>query len=161
MKRDEFLRADDRFMWVMDTFLDQQSGYFFEMNPSGLMADSLMGAGGGQSREWDGIWDAQVLRSDLGWTIELEIPFRTLNFDPDGTAWGVNFQRTIRRKNEENLWTSHQRNQGLRSMSTAGIAPHRHGGGQPGPRPGRQAVRDGDRCRVPGPGGAYAARWRR
>ncbi|HCH37557.1 MAG TPA: hypothetical protein DEU67_06000, partial [Acidobacteria bacterium] len=26
MKRDEFLRADDRFMWVMDTFLDQQSG---------------------------------------------------------------------------------------------------------------------------------------
>ncbi|HAK56385.1 MAG TPA: hypothetical protein DCP38_13050, partial [Acidobacteria bacterium] len=51
MKRDEFLSADDRFMWVMDTFLDRQSGYFFEMNPSGLMADSLMGAGGGQSRE--------------------------------------------------------------------------------------------------------------
>ena len=25
-KRDEFLRADDRFMWPLDTFLDQQSG---------------------------------------------------------------------------------------------------------------------------------------
>ena len=121
MKRDEFLRGDDRFMWVMDTFLDQQSGYFFEMNPSGLMADSLMGAGGGQSREWDGIWDATVLRSDLGWTLEIEIPFRTVNFDPNGTAWGVNFQRTIRRKNEENLWTGHERNQGLRRMSNAGL----------------------------------------
>ena len=109
MKRDEYLRADDRFMWVMDTFLDRQTGYFFEMNPSGLMADSLMAPGGG-NRNWDGIWDAKVLRSDLGWTIELALPFRTLNFDPNGTAWGVNFQRTIRRKNEENLWTGHMRN---------------------------------------------------
>lgn len=121
MKRDEYLRADDRFMWVMDTFLDQQSGYFFEMNPSGLMADSLMGSGGAQSREWDGIWDAKALRSELGWTLEIKIPFRTLNFDPDGTAWGINFQRTIRRKNEENLWTGYLRNQQLRQMSNAGL----------------------------------------
>ena len=121
MKRDEFLRADDRFMWTMDTFLDQQSGYFFEMNPSGLMADSLMGAGGGNDRACDGIWDAQVRRSEVGWTIELEIPFRTLNFDPEAPAWGINFQRTIRRKNEENLWTGHERNQGLRRMPNAGL----------------------------------------
>ena len=120
MKRDEYLRADDRFMWVMDTFLDRQTGYFFEMNPSGLMADSLMAPGGG-NRNWDGIWDAKVLKSDLGWTIELALPFRTLNFDPNGTAWGVNFQRTIRRKNEENVWTGHMRNQGLRRLSNTGL----------------------------------------
>ena len=120
MKRDEFLRGDDRLMWVMDTFLDQQTGYFFEMNPSGLMADSLI-APGGSNREWDGIWDAKVLRSDLGWTMELALPFRTVNFDPDGIAWGVNFQRTIRRKNEENLWTGHLRNQGLRRLSNTGL----------------------------------------
>jgi hypothetical protein len=120
MKRDEYLRADDRFMWVMDTFLDRQTGYFFEMNPSGLMADSLMAPGGG-NRNWDGIWDAKVLKSELGWTIELALPFRTLNFDPNGTAWGVNFQRTIRRKNEENLWTGHMRNQGLRRLSNTGL----------------------------------------
>ena len=45
-KRDEFLSADDRFMWTIDTFLNQQTGYFFEMNPAGLMADALMGPGG-------------------------------------------------------------------------------------------------------------------
>ena len=121
MKRDEFLGADDRFMWTMDTFLDQQSGYFFEMNPSGLMADALMGAGGGMNRAWDGIWNARVRQSEMGWTIEIEIPFRTLNFDPDAPAWGINFQRTIRRKNEENLWTGHERNQGLWRMSNAGL----------------------------------------
>jgi uncharacterized protein DUF5916 len=120
-KRDEFLSADDRFMWTMDTFLNEQTGYFFEMNPSGLMADALMGPGGTNNREWDGIWNARVRRSEIGWTIEIDLPFRTLAFDPDAPAWGVNFQRTVRRKNEELLWTGFQRNQGLRRMSNAGL----------------------------------------
>jgi hypothetical protein len=42
-RRDQFLSSDDRFMWTIDTFLDTRSGYFFEMNPSGLMADSRVG----------------------------------------------------------------------------------------------------------------------
>jgi hypothetical protein len=120
MKRDAFLPADDRFMWTMDTFLNQQSGYFFEMNPAGLMADALMGAGG-MDRAWDGIWNARVRVSDVGWTIEIEIPFRTLNFDPTAPAWGINFQRTVRRKDEENLWTGHERNQGLFRLANAGL----------------------------------------
>lgn len=120
-KRDEFLSADDRFMWTIDTFLDQQTGYFFEMNPSGLMADALMSAGGTRNREWDGLWNARVVRSEVGWTIEIDIPFRTLNFDPHAPAWGINFQRTVRRKNEETLWTGYQRNQGLFRMANAGL----------------------------------------
>lgn len=120
-KRDEFLSADDRFMWTIDTFLNQQTGYFFEMNPSGLMADALMGPGGGNNREWDGIWNARVKRSEIGWTIEIDFPFRSLAFDPNAPAWGINFQRTVRRKNEESVWTGHLRNQGLRRMSNAGL----------------------------------------
>jgi hypothetical protein len=120
-KRDEFLSADDRFMWTMDTFLNQQTGYFFEMNPSGLMADALMGPGGTSNREWDGVWNARVKRSDIGWVIEIDIPFRSVAFDPNAPAWGVNFQRTVRRKNEESVWTGHQRNQGLRRMANAGL----------------------------------------
>ena len=118
MKRDEGLRSDDRFMWEIDTFLDARSGYFFEMNPSGLMADSLMNPGGQSNRDWDGIWDARVRRSEIGWTIEIELPFRTFNFNPAGEAWGVNFQRTVRRKNEESLWTAWGLNQGLRIQNT-------------------------------------------
>ena len=120
MKRDEGLGADDRFMWVIDTFLDARNGYFFEMNPSGLMADALMSEAGQTGRQWDGIWDARVRRSEIGWTIEVEIPFRTLNFNPNVSVWGVNFQRTIRRKNEENLWTGHAYNQGLWRMANTG-----------------------------------------
>lgn len=120
-RRDEFLGADDRFMWTMDTYLDGRSGYFFEMNPSGLMADALMGASGQNNRQWDGIWTAKVRRTTIGWLIEIEIPFRTLNFDPNAEAWGINFQRTVRRKSEETLWMGHARNQGLRRMTNAGL----------------------------------------
>ena len=58
-RRDEFLSSDDRFMWRIDTFLDERSGYFFEMNPSGLMADAVFGVNG-MNRAWDGIWNARV-----------------------------------------------------------------------------------------------------
>lgn len=121
MKRDEFLRADDRFMWVFDPFLNQQGGYFFEMNPAGLMADALMGPTGPVSREWDGIWDSYTRQSEIGWTIEIKIPFKTLNFDPDGRAWGVNFQRTVRRKNEETLWMGWGYNQGIFRIQNTGL----------------------------------------
>jgi hypothetical protein len=118
-RRDEFLPADDRFMWTIDTFLDARTGYFFEMNPSGLMADSLMGING-DNRQWDGIWDARVEHTEVGWSIEIAIPFRTLNFNPDSDTWGINFQRTVRRKNEDSIWMGWARNQGLRRMSNAG-----------------------------------------
>lgn len=137
MLRDAFLSSDDRFMWTFDPYLDGRSGYFFEMNPSGSMGDSLLsggggpgggggggggpGGGGGGARAWDGIWLARVHKSEIGWTIEIEIPFRTLNFAPNAPAWGVNFQRTVRRKNEESFWTGWARNQGLRRMSNAGL----------------------------------------
>jgi len=118
-RRDQFLASDDRFMWTIDTFLDARSGYFFEMNPSGLMADSLFGVNG-DNRAWDGIWNARVRRSEIGWTIEIEIPFRTVNFNPDSDTWGMNFQRTVRRKNEDSIWMGWVRNQGLRRMTNAG-----------------------------------------
>jgi hypothetical protein len=119
-RRDEGLPSDDRFMWVIDPFLTGQNGYFFETNPSGLMGDSLLSQGV-QNREWDGIWLLRVQRTDFGWTLEIEIPFNTLNFDPNSAAWGINFQRTVRRKNEESLWTGWARNQGLQRFSNAGL----------------------------------------
>ena len=127
MQRDQSFDADDRFMWTIDSFLDGRSGYFFEINPSGAMGDGLIDPsnqdgdlGADINKSWDGIWLARVRRTNHGWTAEIEIPFRTLNFDPASSAWGMNFQRTIRRKNEESLWTGHARNQGVARMSNAG-----------------------------------------
>ncbi len=145
MQRDQDFDADDRFMWAIDTFLDGRTGYFFEVNPSGAMGDGLVrpGLGGNISGEvnksWDGIWLARVQRTDEGWFVEVQIPFRTVNFDPNAQAWGINFQRTVRRKNEESLWTGHARNQGLTRISSAGRlrGTHEH---QPGIRARHPAV---------------------
>ena len=123
MQRDQSFDADDRLMWSIDPYLDGRTGYFFEINPAGAMSDGLLEQSQGRTstiRSWDGIWNARVQRDDTGWTAEVEIPFRTLNFDPQAPAWGINFQRTIRRKNEENLWSGWARNQGLSSMTNAG-----------------------------------------
>ena len=121
MGRDGGLPADDKLQWAIDTFNDGQSAYWWEMNPLGSMADALQGANNTSNRRWDGIWDARTTRSDIGWTIEMEVPFRTMNFNPDTDGWGANFQRTVARKNETSLWMGWPRNQGLNRMTNAGL----------------------------------------
>ena len=132
MQRDQPFSADDRFIVTLDTFLDGRSGYIFETNPLGALSDGLVSAssnsnddsqqdvGAAVNRSWDGIWMVRVRRGAEGWTAELEVPFRTLNFDPDLSTWGVNFQRTVRRAAEDSVWTGHQRNEGVANMSNAG-----------------------------------------
>ena len=110
--RDASLGTDDRFMWMLDTFLDGRTGYVFEINAAGLMGDALLGAGHG-GKAWDGIWEVRTSQRLDGWAAEIRIPFKTLNFDPELDSWGINFQRTIRRKNEEILWRGYRRTQGL------------------------------------------------
>jgi len=137
MQRDAPFSADDRFLFSLDPFMDGRTGYFFEINPSGAMGDGLItgptgggggrgggggggGFGGGMNKSWDGIWIARVRRTSIGWTAEIEIPFKTVNFSPSTTAWGANFQRTVKRKNEDSLWTGWLRDEGLTRMSNAG-----------------------------------------
>ncbi len=114
-QRDHDLDSDDRFMLILDTFLDGRTAYFFETNPAGLMGDGLVRNTGYASvnKAWDGIWEARTARGSFGWSAEIRIPFRTLNFDESSDAWGINFQRTVRRKNEELVWSGYRRNQGL------------------------------------------------
>jgi hypothetical protein len=144
-QRDAGLGTDDRFMWILDTFRDGRTGYFFEINAAGLMGDGILGGGGGggfggggggfggggfggggfgggggMNKAWDGIWEARTARRPDGWSAEIRIPFRTLNFDPNLDEWGINFQRTIRRKNEEIVWRGWRRNQSLFNPVFAG-----------------------------------------
>jgi hypothetical protein len=46
-ERDAGLNTDDRFMWILDTFRDGRTGYFFEINAAGLMGDGILTGGGG------------------------------------------------------------------------------------------------------------------
>ena len=85
-RRDGFLSTDDRFMWILDTFRDGRTGYFFETNATGVMGDALIaggsggrggggfgGGGGGSSRAWDGIWQVKTLIGPDGWSLEIQM----------------------------------------------------------------------------------------
>ncbi|SMO33307.1 hypothetical protein SAMN06265218_10172 [Fodinibius sediminis] len=121
-RRDVRIVADERFTWIFDTFNDQRSAYFLEVNPNGLRTDGLISTGQGNSinLNWDGIWDARTVIGDFGWSAEVKIPFRTLNFDVESDRWGANFMRVIRRKSETVLWTGYRRNQGITRPQNAG-----------------------------------------
>jgi hypothetical protein len=121
-RRDLPIVSDERFVWILDTFNNQRGGYFMEVNPNGMMTDGLVRTGQGDpiNLSWDGIWDARTEVGDYGWSAEIKIPFRTLNFDPNSDTWGANFMRVIRRKNETVLWTGYRRNQGIARPQDAG-----------------------------------------
>ena len=79
------------------------------------------GSGGGFNLNWDGAWQVSAKISEIGWTAEFAIPFRTLRY-PTGEAqtWGLNFQRNIRNRNEEAFWAPLPRQFNLNRVSLAG-----------------------------------------
>ena len=69
MRKDAPLNTDDRFMWILDTYLDGRNAYFFEINPRGLMGDGLLTIGQGRSLNKDSGWHMETL--DLYWRLRM------------------------------------------------------------------------------------------
>ena len=143
-RRDSSLDEADAFQIILDTYRDGQNGFVFGTNPAGVEYDGQVtnegqgsgrfgggarpggsrqqrGSGGGFNLNWDGVWQISAEVTDVGWTAEFAIPFRTLRF-PSGEVqtWGVNFQRNIRNRNEESYWATLPRQYNLNRLSLAG-----------------------------------------
>ena len=128
-RRDSPLDDTDSFRIVLDTYRDRQNGFVFATTPAALEYDGQVigegnnnpfgggggggggggrqvgGSGGGFNLNWDGVWAVRTVTTDDGWSAEFEIPFKTLRYEPgSGREWGVNFQRTIRRRKETAFW---------------------------------------------------------
>lgn len=61
------------------------------------------------NRNWDGAWRVATKTSADGWSAEFAIPFSTLRYARRGAGevaerWGVNFQRSLRRRKETAFW---------------------------------------------------------
>src|SRR5262245_49511048 len=121
MKRDADLDTDDRVLIVLDTFEDHRNGYLFEMNPAGAKLDALIGSNGEDENEaWDAIWEGRGTLDSEGWSLELAIPFKSLAFRPELASWGLNIQRVIKRRLENDRWAGLRRNLSVRQVSEAG-----------------------------------------
>jgi hypothetical protein len=77
------------------------------VNPLGTQQDALITDEGRDiNLSWDAPWVSAGRIDQTGWIVEIAIPLTTLRFKEGANTWGLNFARIIRRKNEENLWTS-------------------------------------------------------
>ncbi len=136
-RRDTSLNNTDSFQMIFDTFRDRQNGFVFGTNPAGIEYDGqvtnegmggggvsmaqMSGSGGGFNLNWDGAWEVRTRISDIGWSAEFAIPFKTLRYPEGGDqTWGVNFQRNIRRKNEQAYWARIPRQFNIYRVSIAG-----------------------------------------
>jgi hypothetical protein len=109
MRQNDNIGQDDRFYVTIDPFNDRRSGYFFGLNPNGVRADGLYRNVSEFYGDWDSIYDAAAGRFEGGWTAELEIPYKSISFDPTTDTWGLNFSRTVMRKSETSAWVSRNR----------------------------------------------------
>lgn len=123
MERDFNYWNDDNFEIIFDTFHDKRNGYVFVVNPNGARSDVLItDEGKGFNKDWNGIWDARVIINEKGWFGEIVIPFSTLKYKQDSIAtWGVNFERNIRRKQEQAFWQGWSQDYDFEHVSHAGI----------------------------------------
>ena len=140
-RRDSSMNDADSFQMVLDTFSDRQNGFVFGTTPAGQEYDGQVinegggrslfggggrggfsrGSGGGFNLNWDGAWQVRTAISDVGWSAEFAIPFRTIRYPArEGQLWGVNFQRNIRRRNETAYWAPLPRQYNLYRVSMAG-----------------------------------------
>lgn len=136
-RRDASLNNTDSFMFVLDTYKDRQNGYVFGTNAAGIEYDAQVSGGGegmsiSNTRQsvgigsnyninWDASWEVKTAIGDYGWSAEFAIPFKTLRFSSKrDQTWGINFQRTIARKNEQVFWSPIPRQFSLNRLILAG-----------------------------------------
>jgi hypothetical protein len=121
LRRDADLSSDDNVTVIIDSFHDRRSAFEFQTNPLGAMWDAQLSGWETENANWNGIWDVAVVRDSSAWTALYRIPFRTLRFHAgSGSSFGFNVRRFVRRTNEEDLWRSYGRTQGLTHLQFAG-----------------------------------------
>lgn len=111
LRQGDFSLGEDSFTVIIDPFNNGRSGYAFDLTPNSIRNQAVFANVTDENWQWDGIWHGEAIRDDKGWVAEIEIPFKTLSFNPNNQTWGLNFSRYIGRKAEQIGWVSANRRQ--------------------------------------------------
>lgn len=109
LKRDDIGTSgadSDSFAIILDTYNQQQSGYFFIVNMGGALVDALVsrnGDGFKVSTSWNTVWNAKTSVKGNLKIFEIEIPLKALGYKVDSAEWGVMFHTRNIKLNE---WTT-------------------------------------------------------
>ena len=120
MRRDAFLNDDDRFEFILDTFHDRRTAYWFQISAAGSRGDALISDNGARfNKRWDTRWEGRTRVLEDRWEAEIRIPFRVLGFG-DQPVWGVNFERFRGPGRVRLRWAGAVRSNRLFTVSAAG-----------------------------------------
>lgn len=111
LRQGDISTGDDRVTVILDPFNQGRSGYKFSLNPNGIRSEALFRNVTEENVQWQGIWHGAAEQNENGWAAEIAVPFKTLSFNPANDTWGINFNRSIGRKQEEMGWVSYNRTQ--------------------------------------------------
>lgn len=100
---------------MLDTFGDKSTAYKFAVSASGVRADCrLLDDARNRDYNWDGIWFSSAKVYDWGFVIEIQIPYRAIQYDERLKEWGLDFDRWIPRNAEDIYWCPYAENEGQR-----------------------------------------------
>jgi len=104
LQRDGDQANDDSLTVILDTFAQKKLAYVFQVNARGGRADGVLSpgyvnpnTGSPIDYSWNGYWRAVVKRDAGGWTAQIEIDARSLQFSGGRAAWGLNVSRYVPR----------------------------------------------------------------
>jgi len=100
------MTGDDQLTFVLDTYGDSRTGYFFRINAGAAREDGTIWGRGQSSPAWDGVWDSAARRTDEGWTAEIVLPAATLRFRDGLDVWGFNIDRYVPRDRTRMRWAN-------------------------------------------------------
>ena len=106
-QRDGNERQDcDIFTLGLDTYLDKQNGFIFQVTAAGVQGDARQSTANGTDRSWDAVWESAVTIQPDRWIVEMKIPFSAIRFaKKDVQNWGLQLTRFIRSSNENDTWS--------------------------------------------------------
>jgi hypothetical protein len=124
LKRDFDYRQHDLINLSFDAFNDQRNAMAMALNPYGVQRDYLALDEIFVDNDWDGLWQAQTLRTDSGWFAEIAIPWKTFRYPKTTDSvqnWGFNVYRNRRRTNEITALSEFPRSVSSVRMAYAGV----------------------------------------
>lgn len=89
----EDVNDDDQVGIYLDPIGDGRTGYIFYLNPLGIQQD-IRYSNGQWMVNWNTIFDTKGTVTDTGYTIEMALPFKSLQYTEDGN-WTVSMTRKV------------------------------------------------------------------
>ncbi len=104
--RDDYHPNCDIIGIFLDTYNDNQNGFYFGLTSKGVQLDAKIAAND-YNDKLNLVWHSAVKIVENGWIAEIRIPYSALRFpQKEVQDWGVNFGRQIARNREESSWVA-------------------------------------------------------